>query len=165
MGIPNTLADLNDHLFAELERLGDESLAGDALSAEIERARAISGVAQQVVSNASTVLRACEMADMRGQGGQPRVHDEARAREGAREGRDGLRHRRVPPVVRARARGVRQTHVGCGRKGAMQRVGNRRDHAQGRCHRVGCQVNHWDKRSEGSVMPHERTQAMPLLRR
>lgn len=74
MGIPNTLADLNDHLFAELERLGDESLAGDALSAEIERARAISGVAQQVVSNASTVLRACEMADMRGQGGQvPRM--------------------------------------------------------------------------------------------
>lgn len=132
MGIPNTLADLNDHLFAELERLGDESLAGDALSAEIERARAISGVAQQVVSNASTVLRACEMADMRGQGGQPRVHDEGRAREGAREVRDGLRHRRMPPAVRARAQGLRRAPGDGRREGAIQRVGNRRNHAQGR---------------------------------
>ena len=54
----NKLIDLNNHLFAELERLGDESLKGDALKEEVGRARAISTVAMQVVSNANLALRA-----------------------------------------------------------------------------------------------------------
>lgn len=62
----NTLMDLNDHLFAELERLGDEELTGDALAQEIDRARAVGSVAQQVISNASTVLRALEFSDVKG---------------------------------------------------------------------------------------------------
>ena len=41
MGVPNTMMDLNDHLFAELERLGDEGLEGEALEKEINRAKAI----------------------------------------------------------------------------------------------------------------------------
>lgn len=40
-----------------MERLGDESLSGDALREEIERARAVSDVASQVISNANTMLR------------------------------------------------------------------------------------------------------------
>lgn len=56
-GPKNTLGDLTNHLFAELERLGDEDLKGDALKEEIERARAVSDVAQQVISNANTMLR------------------------------------------------------------------------------------------------------------
>lgn len=54
----NKLSDLNDHLFAQLERLGDEQLSGEALEREIERSRAITGVSKEVVSNARLVLDA-----------------------------------------------------------------------------------------------------------
>lgn len=61
----NKMCDLNDHLFAELERLGDEDLKGEALTEEIERAKAISTVAKSVIANGSLVLRAAEFADSR----------------------------------------------------------------------------------------------------
>lgn len=38
----NTLNDLNNHLFAQLERLGEEELKGDELKEELERSKAIS---------------------------------------------------------------------------------------------------------------------------
>lgn len=54
----NTLGDLNLHLFAEMERLGDEELKGEALKEEMERARSISVVAKQIIDNAALVLDA-----------------------------------------------------------------------------------------------------------
>jgi hypothetical protein len=54
----NKLTDVHDHLVAELERLGDESLEGEKLVAEIARAHALTGVAGQIVANAGLVLRA-----------------------------------------------------------------------------------------------------------
>lgn len=54
----NKLIDLNNHLFAEMERLGDEDLKGDGLIQEIERARAITGVASQIIANGNLVLKA-----------------------------------------------------------------------------------------------------------
>lgn len=54
----NKLIDLNNHLFAEMERLGDEDLKGDSLIQEIERARAITGVASQIIANGSLALKA-----------------------------------------------------------------------------------------------------------
>ncbi len=54
----NKLGDLNNHLFAEIERLGDEDLSGEALTQEITRAKAISNVATQIISNAKLVLDA-----------------------------------------------------------------------------------------------------------
>lgn len=48
----NKVEDLRNHLFAELERLGDEDLEGEALDAEIQRARAISGVAASITETA-----------------------------------------------------------------------------------------------------------------
>ena len=58
MGMQNTLLDLNNHLFAELERLGDEGLKGDRLKEECNRAKAISAVAGRIVSNAAVILNA-----------------------------------------------------------------------------------------------------------
>ena len=54
----NTLTDLNNHLFAQLERLNDEELTGDQLAEEIERGRAVTGVASQIIANGALVLKA-----------------------------------------------------------------------------------------------------------
>ncbi|MPW31840.1 hypothetical protein F9L16_23015 [Agarivorans sp. B2Z047] len=52
----NKLEDLNDHLFAQMERLGDESLSKESLEKEISRTRAITGVSNEIVSNARLAL-------------------------------------------------------------------------------------------------------------
>lgn len=59
----NTLGDLNNHLFAQLERLGDEELTGEKLVEEINRAKSITIVANQVISNGSLVLEAMKLMD------------------------------------------------------------------------------------------------------
>lgn len=61
----NTLGDLNNHLFAELERLGDEDLKGDKLQEEITRAKSVNEVATQIISNGSLVLSAKKFMDNR----------------------------------------------------------------------------------------------------
>ena len=52
----NKLIDLNNHLFAQLERLSDEDLKGDALSIEMNRAKAVTGVAKEIVANGKLAL-------------------------------------------------------------------------------------------------------------
>lgn len=59
----NTLGDLNNHLFAQLERLNDEDLKGEALKEEMDRAKSIGYVAKQIIDNASLVLEAQKMMD------------------------------------------------------------------------------------------------------
>lgn len=59
----NSLGDLNNHLFAQLERLGDEDLEGEKLQEEIHRAKAISGIASQIISTGSLVLKAKQYMD------------------------------------------------------------------------------------------------------
>ena len=54
----NTLGDLNNHLFAELERLSDEETKGEELKEEITRAKAITDIATKIIDNADTVLQA-----------------------------------------------------------------------------------------------------------
>lgn len=56
----NKLIDLNNHLFAEIERLSDEDLKGDELTQEIMRAKAVSNVATQIISNGRLALKAAE---------------------------------------------------------------------------------------------------------
>jgi hypothetical protein len=53
----NTLGDLNNHLFAQLERLGEEDLKDENLQEEINRARAITGLASQIIANGTLVLK------------------------------------------------------------------------------------------------------------
>jgi hypothetical protein len=57
----NKLADLNNHLFAQLERLSDENMTPEALEVEVARAGAIVSVADQIVTNAGLQLRAAEL--------------------------------------------------------------------------------------------------------
>ena len=54
----NKLSDLNNHLFAEIERLSDEDLNEDELKSEIDRARAITSVSKQIIENGALALRA-----------------------------------------------------------------------------------------------------------
>lgn len=54
----NTLGNLNDKLFEQLERLNNEDLQGDALSEEIRRSQAITNIATTIIDNAGLVLKA-----------------------------------------------------------------------------------------------------------
>jgi len=54
----NKLIDLNDHMFAQLERLSDEDLKGDKLTEEITRSKAITSVANQIINNARLAMDA-----------------------------------------------------------------------------------------------------------
>lgn len=68
----NKLTDLNDHLFAQLERLGDEDLTGEELQKEVTRAKAINDVAANIVSNAQLLLDA-EALRLKHSGATPNV--------------------------------------------------------------------------------------------
>lgn len=57
----NKLADLNNHLFAQLERLGDESLSGDELAKEVTRSEAIVQVSEQLIRSANVTLNAAKL--------------------------------------------------------------------------------------------------------
>lgn len=54
----NKLIDLNDHLFAQMERLSEEGLKGEELEKEVLRTKAITDVAKEIVSNGKLVLEA-----------------------------------------------------------------------------------------------------------
>jgi hypothetical protein len=57
----NKLSDLNNHLFEQLERLNDDDLKGEDLKSEIERAKAMSEVAAQIVQGAKVAVDAAKL--------------------------------------------------------------------------------------------------------
>jgi len=61
----NTLGDLNNHLFAQLERLNDEDLKGDKLKEEIGRSKAVMGIAKNITETAALVLEGQKFVDDR----------------------------------------------------------------------------------------------------
>nr|WP_319552414.1 hypothetical protein [uncultured Vibrio sp.] len=56
----NKLTDLNDHLFAQLERLSDEGIKGEKLKEELGRAKAVSSISKDIISNAALALEAAK---------------------------------------------------------------------------------------------------------
>lgn len=47
----NTLQDLNNHLFEQLERLNDEDLTDEQLDRELRRAEGMTKIATQIIEN------------------------------------------------------------------------------------------------------------------
>ena len=54
----NTLTDLNNHLFAQMERLSEESLNIEQLAFEAERSKSLTIIGRTIVDNARLVLDA-----------------------------------------------------------------------------------------------------------
>lgn len=57
----NKLSDLNDHLFMQLERLGDEDLTAEQIETEAKRAEAMVTVADRIAGTAALQLKAAAM--------------------------------------------------------------------------------------------------------
>lgn len=57
----NSLIDLNNHLFCQLERLSDEGLSDDELSKEIMRANSVAEISSEIIKNAAVMLKANEL--------------------------------------------------------------------------------------------------------
>lgn len=59
----NSLSDLNNILFEQIERLNDDEVMEQFSDQEIERAKAISAVANQIIQNAALQLQAAKFMD------------------------------------------------------------------------------------------------------
>ena len=70
----NTLGDLNNHLFAQLERLNDEEITGEKLEDEIIRSKAVIGVSKQIIANANVVLKAKSIELEYGKNNEKEMH-------------------------------------------------------------------------------------------
>ena len=57
----NHLSDLNNHLFAQLERLSEEGLDAEKIEQEVKRADAIVDVSEQIIRNADLQLKAVKV--------------------------------------------------------------------------------------------------------
>lgn len=64
----NRLTDLNDILFAQLERLTDESLSSEALALEISRTTSVVSVADRIVDTATLQLSGAKLVAEHGGG-------------------------------------------------------------------------------------------------
>ena len=58
----NRLSDLNNHLFAQLERLSDEGLSAEQIDHEAKRSEAMVSVADQIIRNAALQIQAAKIA-------------------------------------------------------------------------------------------------------
>jgi hypothetical protein len=82
----NKLTDLNNHLFAQLERLGEEGLTAEQIEQEGKRSEAIVAVAEQIVRNADLQLKAATLIANHGDRFIPMLPALGRSEGGDREG-------------------------------------------------------------------------------
>ena len=57
----NKLSDLNNHLFAQLERLGEEDLTVEEIHKEVSRGKSICHLASSVIKNAKMQIDAMKL--------------------------------------------------------------------------------------------------------
>lgn len=87
----NKLIDLNNHLFAQIERLSDEDLTPEELERERQRTEAIVRVSEQIIANASLAVKAAELVAEYGgkfESILPMLENKEGVMEGRREGMD-----------------------------------------------------------------------------
>lgn len=65
-GTKNKLSDLNDHLFAQIERLADESLTPEQVDKEAKRGNAIVAAADKIIKNVALQLAAAKLLSEKG---------------------------------------------------------------------------------------------------
>lgn len=59
----NTLGDLNNHLFAQLEKINDDDLSGEDLDAEIKRTEAMAKISEQIIKTGELQFKAMQHMD------------------------------------------------------------------------------------------------------
>ena len=59
----NTLQDLNNHLFEQLERLNDEELTEEDLEKELKRAAGMTKIAAHIIENGELAFKAMKHMD------------------------------------------------------------------------------------------------------
>ena len=64
----NKLIDLNNHLFEQMERLNDEDWSEEDFKKEIHRAKAMTGIAQNIIQNGKLMLDSMKFVDETGYG-------------------------------------------------------------------------------------------------
>lgn len=57
----NKLIDLKNHLFAQLERLNDETITEEEMKAEIEKAKAMEGISKQIIESEKIQIDAAHL--------------------------------------------------------------------------------------------------------
>lgn len=69
----NTLGDLNNYLFAELEALDNKDLEGEDLEMQIKKADSVAKIADQIIKNGELQLKAMIHMDEFGYAREKRV--------------------------------------------------------------------------------------------
>lgn len=59
----NTLGDLNNYLFAQLDAITNEELEGEKLEAEIKRTEAVEKISDQIIKNGELQYKAMKHMD------------------------------------------------------------------------------------------------------
>lgn len=59
----NTLGDLNNYLFAQLDAISNEELEGEKLEAEIKRTEAVAKISDQIIKNGEFQYKAMKHMD------------------------------------------------------------------------------------------------------
>lgn len=62
----NSMTDLTNHLFEQLERLNDEELSDEELARECNRAKAMEGIAKTIIDNRKLALDTAKFLDENG---------------------------------------------------------------------------------------------------